>query len=135
MKTKTGRPGRKLSVTEGSGNVFADLGLPNPEQKLLKARLTLEIHTIIKERGLTQVEAAKLLGIRQPAGIPADPQQVRQFLGGAPDGAADRPRTGCRDRSAAYAQDARANVRGGSVNRRSATRHLRGLVNRFFSFL
>jgi predicted XRE-type DNA-binding protein len=53
-------------VTEGSGNVFADLGLPNPEQKLLKARLTLEIHTIIKERGLTQVEAAKLLGIRQP---------------------------------------------------------------------
>jgi predicted XRE-type DNA-binding protein len=53
-------------VSEGSGNVFADLGLPNPEQELLKARLTLQIHSIIKERGITQVEAGKLLGIRQP---------------------------------------------------------------------
>lgn len=53
-------------MTEGSGNVFADLGLPNPEQELLKARLTLQIHSIIKGRGLTQAEAAKVLGIRQP---------------------------------------------------------------------
>jgi predicted XRE-type DNA-binding protein len=53
-------------VSEGSDNVFADLGLPNPERELLKARLTLQIHSIIKERGITQVEAAKLLGIRQP---------------------------------------------------------------------
>jgi predicted XRE-type DNA-binding protein len=49
-----------------SGNVFADLGLPNAEQELLKARLTLQIHTIIKKRGLTQVEAGDILGIRQP---------------------------------------------------------------------
>ena len=55
-----------MSVTQGSGNVFADLGLPNPEQELLKARLTLQIYSIVKERGLTQVEAAKVLGIRQP---------------------------------------------------------------------
>jgi predicted XRE-type DNA-binding protein len=53
-------------VTESSGNVFADLGLPNPEQELLKARLTLQIYTIIKDRGLTQTEAAGLLGIKQP---------------------------------------------------------------------
>lgn len=53
-------------MTESSGNVFADLGLPNPEQELLKARLTLQIHSIIKERGLTQTNAAKVLGIRQP---------------------------------------------------------------------
>ena len=53
-------------MTESSGNVFADLGLPNPEQELLKARLTLQIHSIIKERGLTQAKAAKVLGIRQP---------------------------------------------------------------------
>jgi predicted XRE-type DNA-binding protein len=66
MTLKTGKPGRRMSVTESSGNVFADLGLPNPEQELLKARLTLQIHSIIKERGLTQAEAAKVLCIRQP---------------------------------------------------------------------
>jgi predicted XRE-type DNA-binding protein len=50
----------------GSGNVFADLGLPNPEQELLKAHLTLQIYKIIRARGLTQVQAGELLGIRQP---------------------------------------------------------------------
>jgi predicted XRE-type DNA-binding protein len=53
-------------VTEGSGNVFADLGLPNPEQELLKAQLTLQIRTILKDSGMTQVELAKILGVRQP---------------------------------------------------------------------
>src|SRR5271170_126648 len=53
-------------VTEGSGNVFADLGLPNPEQELMKARLTLQIYRIIRERELTQTQAAKALGIKQP---------------------------------------------------------------------
>ena len=53
-------------VIEGSGNVFADLGLPNAGQEQTKARLTLEIARIIKDRGLTQVEAAKVLGIQQP---------------------------------------------------------------------
>ena len=53
-------------VTEGSGNVFADLGLPNADQELMKARLTLQIARIIKDRGLTQAEAAKILGIQQP---------------------------------------------------------------------
>jgi predicted XRE-type DNA-binding protein len=53
-------------VTEGNGNVFADLGLPNPEQELLKAQLTLQIYGILKESGMTQVEIAKILGVRQP---------------------------------------------------------------------
>jgi predicted XRE-type DNA-binding protein len=53
-------------VTEGSGNVSADLGLPNADQELLKARLTLQIYRIIKQRGLTQTQAAKALGIKQP---------------------------------------------------------------------
>jgi predicted XRE-type DNA-binding protein len=53
-------------ITEGSGNVFADLGLPNADQELTKARLTLEIARIIKARGLTQAEAGKILGIQQP---------------------------------------------------------------------
>jgi predicted XRE-type DNA-binding protein len=46
--------------------VFADLGFANPEQELMKARLTLQIYHIIQQRGLTQTEAAKTLGIKQP---------------------------------------------------------------------
>ena len=65
MKTK-GKSTRKTKVTEGSGNVFADLGLPHAEQELMKARLTLQIYRIIQERGLTQTEAGKVLGIPQP---------------------------------------------------------------------
>ncbi len=53
-------------VAESTSNVFADLGLPNPEQELLKARLTLEIHSILKDSGMTQVEMGKILGVRQP---------------------------------------------------------------------
>jgi predicted XRE-type DNA-binding protein len=51
---------------EGSGNVFADLGLPHPEQELLKARPMLQIFRIIKARQLTQVQAGEILGINQP---------------------------------------------------------------------
>src|SRR5215475_16127286 len=53
-------------IVEGSGNVFADLGLPNPEQELLKAQLTLQIYNILKDSGKTQVEIAKILGVQQP---------------------------------------------------------------------
>jgi predicted XRE-type DNA-binding protein len=56
----------KAQATKGSGNVFADLGLPNPERELLKARLTLQIYKIVKERGLTQAQAGELLGVKQP---------------------------------------------------------------------
>jgi predicted XRE-type DNA-binding protein len=67
MKTKVKNTARKARrVTEGSGNVFADLGLPNPEQELLKAQLTLQIHSILKTSGMTQVEIAKILGVKQP---------------------------------------------------------------------
>ena len=53
-------------ITEGSRNVFADLGLPNPDQELIKARLTLQIYAILKSSGMTQVEMAKILGVQQP---------------------------------------------------------------------
>jgi len=67
MKTKAGKKRARVSrVTDGSGNVFADLGLPNPEQELLKAKLTLQIHTILKGSGMTQVEIARVLGVQQP---------------------------------------------------------------------
>jgi predicted XRE-type DNA-binding protein len=61
MRNKT-----KIRAKESSGNVFADLGLPNPERELLKARLTLQIYKIIKQRGLTQAQAGEILGIKQP---------------------------------------------------------------------
>jgi predicted XRE-type DNA-binding protein len=48
------------------GNVFADLGLPNPEQELLKAQLTLQIYRITKQLGLTQAQAGEILGVKQP---------------------------------------------------------------------
>lgn len=48
-----------------SGNVFADLGLKNAEQELVKARLTLQIYQLLKARGLTQAKAAALLGTTQ----------------------------------------------------------------------
>lgn len=54
------------NVTPSSGNVFEDLGLPNPSEAEAKARLAYLISMIIKHRGLTQVEAANRLGIDQP---------------------------------------------------------------------
>jgi len=63
---KTRRRNKFTRITEGSGNVFADLGLANPEQELLKARLTLQIYRTIKGRKLTQVQAGEILGIKQP---------------------------------------------------------------------
>lgn len=50
----------------GSGNIFADLGLPNPEERLLKARLASRIYDIIETRGWTQKYTASILGITQP---------------------------------------------------------------------
>jgi predicted XRE-type DNA-binding protein len=56
----------KKGYETGSGNVFADIGVPNAEEHLVKAQLVFKIDTIMKERGLKQIEAAELLGIRQP---------------------------------------------------------------------
>ena len=56
----------RIRAEEGSGNVFADLDLEQPEQELLKARLTLQIYKLIKARGLTQAKAGEILGIKQP---------------------------------------------------------------------
>ncbi len=57
---------KKTDFEESSGNVFADLGLPHPEQELLKANLTLQIYRLIKARQLTQAQAGEILGIKQP---------------------------------------------------------------------
>jgi predicted XRE-type DNA-binding protein len=66
-KTKDARAKKQAPpVIEGSNNVFADLGLRNPEQELTKARLTLQIYRIIQKSGMTQSQAAAALGIKQP---------------------------------------------------------------------
>ena len=53
-------------IERGSTNVYADLGLENAEEMLVKAQLTTKIGEIIKRRKLTQVQAAELLGMTQP---------------------------------------------------------------------
>ena len=55
-----------IKVEEGSGNIFKDLGFSDEvaEKELLKAQLGSEILRILKERKLTQIEAAKLLGVK-----------------------------------------------------------------------
>ena len=55
----------KKDHERSSGNIFADLGLHNSEQELLKAKLTVQIYRLIKEREITQSRAARLLGTTQ----------------------------------------------------------------------
>jgi predicted XRE-type DNA-binding protein len=57
---------KQTTVTRGGGNIFADLGLPDADEHMLKARLVLLIGTRIKQLGLTQQAAAKRMGIAQP---------------------------------------------------------------------
>lgn len=55
-----------VEVHRSSGNVFADLGLADAEKLKIKTGLVVEIRKAMKARGLTQQEAAKLMGITQP---------------------------------------------------------------------
>jgi predicted XRE-type DNA-binding protein len=59
-------PKRETDYIVSSGNVFADLGLSNPEELLAKAELAHKITVLIQERSLTQAQAAKLLRVDQP---------------------------------------------------------------------
>ena len=55
-----------LEVEAGSGNVFADLALPDADKLKIKSGLTIEITKAIHRLQLTQSEAAKRMGISQP---------------------------------------------------------------------
>ncbi len=55
------------SFTISSGNVFADLGVDEPEEALAKAALAYKISRIIDEKTLTLAQAARALGVDQPA--------------------------------------------------------------------
>jgi predicted XRE-type DNA-binding protein len=64
---KTRTNGEKgIECEEGSGNVFADLGLPDAEDLLSRAKLGFHVYQLLKERDLKQREAADLLGVKQP---------------------------------------------------------------------
>jgi len=60
------RKNGKRFITRSSGNVFADMGLPNAEEKKTKVRLAFEINQIIEDHGLSQIVAARRLKINQP---------------------------------------------------------------------
>ncbi len=56
---------KKIEFTESCGNVFADLGLENADEMLAKSTLATMIRKIIRKRGLTQAQAAKIFGIHK----------------------------------------------------------------------
>ncbi|PSB02302.1 helix-turn-helix domain-containing protein [Merismopedia glauca] len=56
----------EIKVQSSSGNVFADLGLANSDELLIKAELVRQISNLIDAKSLTQTQAAKILGIDQP---------------------------------------------------------------------
>ena len=51
---------KTIKIVQGSGNVFADIGLPNPEERLAKADLAIRIASAIRARRLTQARAARI---------------------------------------------------------------------------
>jgi predicted XRE-type DNA-binding protein len=57
---------RKVKVDVGSGNIFADLGLPDADTHFLKAQIVAEIYRLTNQRKLTQAQAGKLIRISQP---------------------------------------------------------------------
>ena len=57
---------KQIEVYEGSGNVFADIGLPNSEEALAKAEIASLVNDSLADRGLSQKQAGAILGIPQP---------------------------------------------------------------------
>ena len=53
-------------IYRGDANIFAEIGLPEPEVHLLKARLIAEIYRLAQQLGLTQAKAGEVMGISQP---------------------------------------------------------------------
>ncbi len=57
---------KAIHVEMGTDNIFADIGLPNPEEHLVKAQLVVKITKLMIQRKMKQREAAELFGIKQP---------------------------------------------------------------------
>jgi predicted XRE-type DNA-binding protein len=60
------RPGKREAVDAGSGNVFADLGFADSDERRLRVQLAMQLNELIAARPLTQAQAAVLFGIPQP---------------------------------------------------------------------
>jgi predicted XRE-type DNA-binding protein len=56
----------EITIAKGCGNVYADLGLPDADGMLVKAQLALSIDRIIRSKGLSQINAARIIGLSQP---------------------------------------------------------------------
>ncbi len=74
---------RKAKIEAGSGNIFADLDLPDASTHFLKAQIVSEIYRLAKEHKLTQAQAGKRMGISQP-------EVSRMFKGNFREYAVDR---------------------------------------------
>lgn len=57
---------KPIDYETSSGNVFADIGLPDAADHMVKAKLVLKIDALMQVRGLKQSEAASLFGVKQP---------------------------------------------------------------------
>jgi predicted XRE-type DNA-binding protein len=66
MSKRRSKATRAIDIHHGSGNVYADLGYPDADEMLVKAGLVRKISEIVRSKGLTQVETAKILGLTQP---------------------------------------------------------------------
>ena len=68
MNAKAKPPVAKAAeaIEMGSGNVFADLGLPDADERHLRVQLATRLNDLLKAEGLTQAAAAKRLGVAQP---------------------------------------------------------------------
>lgn len=66
MARTIGSKSKAREITRGSGNVFADLGLPDADERQTKLGLAYALNTIVESRRLTQAAAAAKLGLNQP---------------------------------------------------------------------
>ena len=57
---------KQIDVEVGSGDVFTDLGYADAKERRLKVQLALEVNRVLEQRGLTQAQTARSLGLRQP---------------------------------------------------------------------
>jgi predicted XRE-type DNA-binding protein len=64
-KTKAKKPASEM-IEMGSGNVFADLGFPDSDERQLRVQLAVRLNDLLQAEGLTQAATAKRLGIAQP---------------------------------------------------------------------
>jgi predicted XRE-type DNA-binding protein len=92
---------RRVPVTRGTGNVFADLGFPDAAERQARLRLAYALNQELEARKISQADAAKLLGVTQPKVSALRRYKLEGLLRRTPDEPFDCARSGCRDRDSA----------------------------------